>query len=410
MRNIVLFFIFIVISQFLFSQIHFSYHQHYWCDSSKVDFVNHHPSNGYQPNLYTTTGFRYNWNFGNGQTSTLEAPTNIKYSVPDTYTVSFSAIIDTIGFYLSKIEVTSVACSDPFNGAPDVFIVIRDGNNQIVYSTEGNHFSNTNPPYVWEPNILLNNPPYFMWVWDYDPLDANDNCVNDSESTPGVSTLIPLPPNTPAGYGNTSHSTTNIGLTCTFFYHKPVTIINEQQTISVHASPQPPVLNYTDTTLSILDNIPPLIATVEPGNTTLWYDNLATTQIFTGNTYQFIPADTGVFYLWARQLNPNTSCISQPVQVTIKIFDPTDIPFTDKNNFVNIYPNPASDVLMVEIFSHEPVRFYITNLLMQTLIDCQLKGHDLHHIDVSHLLPGTYIITVISDDQQFIQQKITILR
>lgn len=55
---------------------------------------------------------------------------------------------------------------------PDLYIVIRDGSNNIVYSS--NYLSDAFPPVIFNPNIYLTNPPYTVELWDYDAANGND--------------------------------------------------------------------------------------------------------------------------------------------------------------------------------------------------------------------------------------------
>lgn len=55
----------------------------------------------------------------------------------------------------------------------DFYITIKDGSNQVVYTSS--YVNNTNPPVTFSNlNIVLNNPPYIVEVWDYDPVGGDD--------------------------------------------------------------------------------------------------------------------------------------------------------------------------------------------------------------------------------------------
>jgi len=394
------------------AQQHFQFIQHDMCDSTLIDVVNMNASLGYTPQMFLTTGYTYSWNFGNGQTSSQESPQSIFYDQPGTYTIDYQAVIDTVGFYLIGIDVTAVGCTDPFWGNPDPYIIIRDASNQIIYSTQANYYNNQAPPYYWNLNMLLNNPPYFLWVWDYDSMDADDNCVNNSESIPGASTLIPLPPNNQSGFGVTFYSGVNVDLHYAFHYNKPVTIVNEQQQITIHASPDEPSLSHQGGTFSIFDQIPVVIAIADTGNHVEWFDDAAcSSHIHTGNNFQFIPADTGVFHLWARQLNPVTFCHSDPVHLTFIIFNPTGIGAISELHFVKVYPNPAADVLYVsseEITGVVNLRVFDMKgiLIEDLLLDFPCK----HRIDVSNLSNGLYHLSFQKEDELPLMKKIVVIK
>lgn len=252
------------------SQVNFQIFPPQGCPGAQVQCINNLNIN-YTPVPNQTTGISYFWNFGNNQTSTAQHPSGITYNNPGQYTISYTAIIDTVGFILTQVDVTAVACTDPFGGAPDMYIIIHDGNNQVVYSTQAAPYNDTHPPVQWFPNLPLKNPPYFFWIWDRDTYDADDNCINDSESQPGASTLIQLPPNTPAYFGNSSYSGTNGGLQYILYFNKPVQTINETYVYTVNAGPPPPALSYYNGWFCIGQTIPPIQAFTLPDCIAQWY-------------------------------------------------------------------------------------------------------------------------------------------
>lgn len=78
---------------------------------------------------------------------------------------------------LASFTISSVAQNwwyAPFaDELPDLYIKIKDGSNQTVYTSK--YFNNTNPPVTFNNlNILLVNPPYTVEVWDYDAASSDD--------------------------------------------------------------------------------------------------------------------------------------------------------------------------------------------------------------------------------------------
>ncbi len=56
---------------------------------------------------------------------------------------------------------------------PDLYIKVKDGSNQTVYTS--NYYNNQNPTLTYNNlNIYLNNPPYTVEVWDYDAGSGDD--------------------------------------------------------------------------------------------------------------------------------------------------------------------------------------------------------------------------------------------
>ena len=56
---------------------------------------------------------------------------------------------------------------------PDLYIVVKDGNNQMVYTS--GYYNNTFPSVSWQNlGILMTDTPYTVEVWDYDPVGSDD--------------------------------------------------------------------------------------------------------------------------------------------------------------------------------------------------------------------------------------------
>lgn len=317
-----------------FGQNHFTVNPSSGCGSLTTSFTNLHPSQGYSPVFMLTTGYKYQWNFGNGQTSTLENPSPVVYNSPGVYDISYNLTIDTVGFFLTKIDVTSVGCNDPFGGAPDVYIIIRDASYNVVYSTESSIYNNQWPPYEWSMNLKLNNPPYFLWVWDDDPIDANDNCVDDTENTPGVSTQIILPSNNASGFGTTIYEGTNGSLQYKFTFYKPVITYSETQQVEVFEKPNAPILSNTNINLCYGESVPEIVAVGNSGNTIKWYsDNGLQNLVHTGTNYTPTIIQEGTYNYYVTQTNSN-NCSSNSTNVTINI---SKLPSPTLNPYNEIY-------------------------------------------------------------------------
>jgi len=78
---------------------------------------------------------------------------------------------------LSSFTISTVAQSwwhTVFADAtPDLYIKIKDGSNQTVYTSD--NYDNINPSVTFPNlNILLTNPPYTAEIWDYDSANSDD--------------------------------------------------------------------------------------------------------------------------------------------------------------------------------------------------------------------------------------------
>ncbi|MFK7774715.1 MAG: T9SS type A sorting domain-containing protein [Saprospiraceae bacterium] len=128
------------------------------CGEVVVSFDNNVPSNG-------DSGFSYEWDFGNGNTSSNENPSDQTYSTPGTYPVEYQAVIDTSGYILTKIRVIESDCADIFGGAPDIYLDIIDPNGN---STVTPSIDNTDPPVEFNFNMPLIDGNYTLVVKDED--------------------------------------------------------------------------------------------------------------------------------------------------------------------------------------------------------------------------------------------------
>ncbi|MBN2681157.1 MAG: gliding motility-associated C-terminal domain-containing protein [Bacteroidales bacterium] len=326
----------IVLSTAIFAQTHFTLSPSSGCGSFDVEFNNLHPSGGYAPVVMQTTGFTYSWDFGNGQSSTLENPASVNYNFPGNYTVAYTATIDTIGFYMTKLTVTAIACDDPdvwpFTNDPDLYIEIIDGSSTIIHTTYDEADSHTvDPSSVNEvfmlPNIRMNNPPYYIRVRDKDSGDAEDNCI-DGEESETAGTLVFLPPNNATGFYDTDWDYTNGGLQFTLSISKPVIIFNESQTVEVLPAPSSPSVNYTSFQVCEGLEIPELIAT---GDNIEWFDNEdLITPIASGNNYTPTISELGNYLFYATQTGTN-GCKSAAtiVEIIIGNMEPPVVENTD---------------------------------------------------------------------------------
>lgn len=157
------------------------------CGPTEVTFTNNVPSGG-------DPGFSYLWDFGDGDSSTLENPGTHLYTTPGVYEVKYHATIDTAGYTLLGATVLSVdGCTDQSGlGKPDLYMFILDAAGLQVYNSSP-YINNTNLPHTFAPNILLDpdQGSYRLEVWDEDSgLEGSDdpcgviyfNALNDGDT------------------------------------------------------------------------------------------------------------------------------------------------------------------------------------------------------------------------------------
>ncbi len=141
------------------------------CGELTTVVTNNVPSNGQD-------GFTYAWDFGNGVTTDSEDPGTVTYQQPGTYPVSYQAIVDTTGFFLTRVRVSVVGCNDIFGGRPDLKINVFDPDNNYIYTSP--IVSNAQVPLNFTTFIELGEGTYRVQVIDDDGgLDgADDECGN----------------------------------------------------------------------------------------------------------------------------------------------------------------------------------------------------------------------------------------
>ena len=231
------------------------------CGSVTACFQTNMPSGG-------NSGFSYNWNFGNGLNSTLEAPPCQTYSTPGTYDVTCHTVVDTLGFnYLNNVTVIGTSCDDwPFS-APDLYLVITDQSGGTIYSCP--YVLDTDPPVSFAiPNLQLYNQNYTINVWDDDsPGSSNDFC--NAFVINGLS------------MGGTLWNGSD-GITYTSTH--PLFTFNDTATVTVYPNPATPVVSVTpNDTICSGDTITLSITTT---NTIQWHQDTITLLGAINNTYK----------------------------------------------------------------------------------------------------------------------------
>lgn len=150
------------------------------CGNATVSFENNNPSNG-------KTGYNYQWDFGLGSTTNDENPTVQNYTEVGVYPVSYQAVIDTIGYILTGIEVKEASCDD-FLGKPDLKIRITNPQDSIIF--ENSSIDNLDPPVNFALNLDILEGNYKLEVIDDDSGlgGSDDNCgtINFNQLSNGI--------------------------------------------------------------------------------------------------------------------------------------------------------------------------------------------------------------------------------
>lgn len=400
MKNILCTVFVVILLQGIVSAQHFTANPSSGCSPLEVSFTNNNPSGGYIPVMGQTTGFHYFWDFGNGQTSTQENPSPVIYDDGIDHDVVYSCVVDTVGFYLTQIDVTAAGATDPLGGAIDIYIVITDANGTEVVHTA--YIDDTDPPVSFQNlNLKLDNPPYFIRVWDYDSMDHDDNCADDSEDDPGTATILTLPINNSTTFGTSSQNFTNNMLAFTAHYYKPVTYLNDTVTIDVIPAPAPPTLNYTSGTFCSNEMIPEFIAN---GNYIEWYsDSLLTNLIGTGNSLNVDTLSPGIYTYYVTDFD--SVCHSIPVEIEIEIIQGID---ADINATSVSCPGMSDGSASVNIINGTPpyTYYWSTGDTTESISGLSPGEYDVTIIDGNFCL-ANMAFTIVNPDSLHLHAEIT---
>ena len=184
----------------------------------------------------------YQWDFGNGQTSTEFIPEDQVYPVADTYYVSLQTNL--LNYVVTGVTYTSTGdnwCGDveepsfPFvgcTGSPDIYYELSNGGATFTGPTQDNNESYNQS----DAFITLTETALSINFWDEDVVTQNDalGTAVVQFQEPGV-----YPFNTSAGFGTVTIGTT-VGISFT-----------HNDTIVVHPSPASPAI--TSTALSVCE-------------------------------------------------------------------------------------------------------------------------------------------------------------
>ena len=163
------------------------------CDSLLANFEASLAGN---PSQITT----YNWDFGNGTSSTEATVEGVVFNGVGSYNVTLSTTIS--DHVLSQVTLNTTAgggWDDGWSPSPDPYFTISDANGGNVYTSSivNETYSNT-----WSGiNLILSNPPYTVTFWD-DDLFPEDDYLGSMSFTPNGAGTMDL--NADPSYGTLS--------------------------------------------------------------------------------------------------------------------------------------------------------------------------------------------------------------
>ncbi len=276
------------------------------CGSAAVSFTNNIPSGG-------KPGFSYLWDFGDGDSSTLENPGTHTYTTPGVYTVNYHATIDTSGYTLLSATVLSVdGCTDQAGlGKPDLYLFILDPDGKEVFNSSP-EINNTNLPHAFTPNLLLGQGSYRLEVWDEDSgLEGSDdpcgvvyfNALNDGDTLVSGNFRVVL---------NILHQ---------------VDEVFSSDTVIVYPQPVKPVIMANK--LSACQGSSNIVLQSSYGAGNQWW--LDGHPIPDATDFLYVPTVSGHYQV---QANPVSTCLTISDSVKVEIYPLPAVPFfiNDRNN------------------------------------------------------------------------------
>ncbi|MFZ6050684.1 T9SS type A sorting domain-containing protein [Halocola ammonii] len=121
----------------------------------------------------------YFWDFGNGNTSSLPNPPTQLYTEPGEHIASLETQV--VQPILQSVQLTDIGSGwsgdleepfDFFPYYPDPYFVVRDGDNNSVYTSFSEEDVNS---FLWTGiDLPLDNPPYTVQFFDFDELSSDD--------------------------------------------------------------------------------------------------------------------------------------------------------------------------------------------------------------------------------------------
>jgi hypothetical protein len=322
------------------------------CSPVVVSFENNNPG----LNLYQ-------WDFGNGNTSTLENPTPQLYMQPGAYPVSYSAYdnTDTLDVYtftgLSINSMSGYGGGFPSFETADPYFILLENNNPVYQSPI---IMDTNPPVSWQVSINLNpGSTYAIQIWEADESAGEVWFFGDDYM--GQTTLNLNGCNSCNVSGGDGAA--NISYTVSFQQVMPFPVVLSLDTVYVYAFPQQPIVTYDDE-----ENI---MSTTDLGYFYQWYFNGQPISSATQATHT--PTESGMYAVAAFSLG-GCSEISEDVLGVVCI--PEYVPTLYTLNGQVILSNPLPGGVF---------QWFIN--------DVALEGSNGTSVDIS--IAGNYSITVV---------------
>lgn len=277
------------------------------CGEVTVGFANNVPSGN-------KSGFTYHWDFGNGNTSTSENPANQTYTEPGEYAVDYQAIVDTTGYFLTRIEIASFSCSDIFGGKPDLQLEIYNPEGELAFKSD--IVNNASAPTVFTMNVKLDTGNYAARV-----IDDDDGIFGGGDDECGT-----------INFRQTTFETLRDGaLSANFTIIHPVDTIASTDTVVVYPQPANPLVTGYEGSPLCDGDVVDLLSDYETD--ILWYrDSMS---VLMGGTDALLTIEESGSY-WVQYTSPD-GCQAVSAPIDLQFAELPDNPiFLNTNNFLKV--------------------------------------------------------------------------
>lgn len=193
----------------------------------------------------------WQWDFGNGQTSSLQNPPPVQYTAPGIYPVSLTTNVYDLVFNSLVVSASggwySGDIEEALGGQPDLYFVLTHGS--ATY--QANYVSDSNPASFNNLGIVLSSLSISLNIWEYDPVSANDNGGTFTFQIPGPGTYN-FSTTAPSGGGGSTGSFTVIQqLNASYPFTDTLVIYNLPPATPIQAFPGLTVCEGTDIQLKV---------------------------------------------------------------------------------------------------------------------------------------------------------------
>jgi len=282
---------------------YFNYNPASGCDEAQVTFealINIGP-----PSLT-----EYEWDFGNGQTSTSQFPAPVLYNSPGIYPVTLQTkVYDHI---FSSLTVSASGnwwtgdIEELFGGQPDLYFVLTHGG--ATY--QSNYVSDNNTASFNNLGIVLSSLSISISVWDYDPISANDDGGTFTFQIPGPGTYN-YSTNSPSGGGTNGQFTIVKQLDTIYAITDTVLVYTLPPAVNISVSPALQVCEGQNIVLSVYG-----------GYNYQWFENDTLAIPNAQDSVFIVTATSGLPIsrnLKVKIIDPQTGCATMTPSVTVTI-------------------------------------------------------------------------------------------